>query len=127
MRRREIKKLCYEEQLEYEISSVQSVLNQLLKLPTYQNIDQEYLQKDFVKAQIELELALAALCIVLRKMHENNFLKLDRNIRKDVNSIIHSNKFSLKDENIIEVYSQQGKEQVIISTLLKYARRYLPE
>ncbi len=127
MKRREIKRLCYQEQLENEVNSVQSVLNQLLKLPTYENIDQEYLQKDFIKTQIDLELALASLCIVLRKMHENNFLRLSRNIRKDVNSIIHSNKFTLRDENVIIVHSQQGREDVYISTLLLYAREYLPK
>ncbi len=127
MKRREIKKLCYQEQLENEVNSVQSVLNQLLKLPTYENIDQEYLQKDFIKTQIDLELALASLCITLRKMHENNFLRLTRSIRKDVNSIIHSNKFTLRDENVIIVHSQQGREDVYISTLLLYAREYLPK
>lgn len=127
MSKRTIKRRCYQEQLEHEIISVQTVLNKIMKLPTYENIDQEYLKKDLIESQVDLELALAGLCIVLRKMHENSFLRLERNIREDINSIIHANRFELLDLDVIEVHSQQGKEEVRLLQLLNYSRKFIED
>ncbi len=125
MSKRTIKRRCYQEQLEHEIISVQTVLNKIMKLPTYENIDQEYLKKDLISSQVDLELALACLSIVLRKMHENSFIRLERDIREDINSIIHANRFEMVNQDVIQVHSHQGYEEVRVSVLLRYARKFI--
>ena len=84
----------------------------------------DILQKDAIRAQFDLELALASLSILLRKMAENNFIEIDRETRRDINSIIHSNKFEVENGKVI-VYSQKGEELVSIDKLLSFARSIL--
>ena len=48
---------------------------------------------------------------------ENNFIEIDSETRRDINSIIHSNKFEVEDGKVI-VYSQKGEELVNIDNLL---------
>ena len=69
-------------------------------------------------------LAFVALSILLRKMAENNFIEIDSETRRDINSIIHSNKFEVEDGKVI-VYSQKGEELVNIDNLLSFARSIL--
>ena len=63
----------------------------------------------------------------VRKMNENAFLQLHPERRKDINSIIHSNKFEFNDEHYIYVYSQKGKEDVNLLELINYAKSFLKE
>ena len=58
-------------------------------------------------------------------MAENMFIQLPAEIRKDMNSIIHSNRFEFDDQDIIYVYSQKGKEEVSLKGLLLFARSVL--
>ena len=80
-----------------------------------------------MRTRFQLELSLASLCIILRKMNENAFLQLHPERRKDINSIIHSNKFEFNDEHYIYVYSQKGKEDVNLLELIDYAKSFLKE
>ena len=61
---------------------------------------------------------------IFRKMAENNFIEIDSETRRDINSIIHSNKFEVEDGKVI-VYSQKGEELVNIDNLLSFARSIL--
>ena len=81
MNKREIKEECYLDMLEDEINSVEAVINHIKKIRNKIGIfDEAVLQKDIIRAQFDLELALASLCILLRKMSENIFIhKGDRN------------------------------------------------
>ena len=125
MNKREIKEECYLDMLEDEINSVEAVINHIKKIRNKIGIfDEAVLQKDIIRAQFDLELALASLCILLRKMSENIFIHIDVETRKDINSIIHSNKFEFKD-NKLSVYSQKGRELVNINNLLVFARSIL--
>ena len=125
MNRRMVKLECYKDMLEETINSVESVLNYIDRIKDKIGIfDDEILQKDAIRAQFDLELALANLSILLRKMAENNFIEIDSETRRDVNSIIHSNKFEVEDGKII-VYSQKGEELVNIDKLLSFARSIL--
>ena len=114
MNKREIKEECYLDMLEDELNSVDAVLNH-----------EHVIQKDLIRAYFDLELALASLCILLRKMSENLFIHIDEDIRRDINSIIHSNKFEYHDHDRIYVYSQKGKEPVDLNNLLRLARSIL--
>lgn len=126
MNKREIKEDCYLDMLEDEINSVEAVLNHIEKVNKKDGIfDSDVIQKDLIRAYFDLELALASLCILLRKMSENLFIQIDEDIRRDINSIIHSNKFEYHDHEKIFVYSQKGKELVDLINLLRFARSIL--
>ena len=125
MNKREIKEECYLDMLEDELNSVDAVLNHIEKVEIKEGIfDEHVIQKDLIRAYFDLELALASLCILLRKMSENLFIHIDEDIRRDINSIIHSNKFEVEDGKVI-VYSQKGEELVNIDNLLSFARSIL--
>lgn len=125
MDNRDIKRECYLEQLNNAVISVEMVFNQLRRLRDNNEIDQQFIVKDIIRTEFQLELALASLCIILRKMNENVFLKLTQERRKDINSIIHSNKFEFIDEHKIYVFSQKGKEDVDLYELIDYAKSFL--
>ncbi|MBM6842224.1 hypothetical protein H6A03_11995 [[Clostridium] spiroforme] len=125
MSNRKIKKECYFEQLNNALISVEMVFNQLRKLNDNDEIDRTIIIKDMIRTKFQLELSLASLCIILRKMNENDFIKLNQARRKDVNSIIHSNKFEFIDEHQIFVFSQKGKEEVDLYELIDYAKSFL--
>lgn len=126
MNYRDIKKDCYLDLLEEEIVSVEAVMNQLHRLKSHNGLfDESIIKRDIIKTQFHLELALASLCILLRKMSENQFICITQEKRRDMNSIIHSNKFEFYDEDLIYVYSQKGKEEVSIQDLLNFARSVL--
>lgn len=125
MNKRTIKLECYNEMLEDGITSVESVLNYINKIKDKVGIfENEILEKDIIRAQFDLELSLASMCILLRKMAENNFIVIDSETRRDINSIIHSNKFVFKDSDLF-VYSQKGEEIVNLEGLLSFARSKL--
>lgn len=125
MNKRTIKLECYNEMLEDGINSVESVLNYINKIKDKVGIfENEILEKDIIRAQFDLELSLASMCILLRKMAENNFIVIDSETRRDINSIIHSNKFVFKDSDLF-VYSQKGEEIVNLEGLLSFARSKL--
>ncbi len=81
----------------------------------------------FLKTKCQLELSLASLCIILRKMCENQFITLNQERRKDINSIIHSNRFDFFEDYKVYVYSQKGQEEVNIIQLLDYAKKIFKE
>ena len=126
MNKRLIKEECYLDMLEDEINSVDPVLNYIDKLKEKKGVfDDEVIQKDLIHSYFDLELPLASLCILLRKMSENMFIHIDEEIRRDINSIIHSNKFEYHDHEKIYVYSKKGKEPIELSRLMQFARSIL--
>lgn len=127
MSKREIRLSCYLEQLNIEIIKVEMVLNQLNKLSLQDEIANHIVERDKSKTKCQLELSLASLCIIMRKMAENQFVSLEMERRKDINSIIHSNRFDFFDEDKVYVYSQKGKEEVNINQLIDYARKMLKD
>ena len=125
MNKREIKEECYLDMLEDELNSVDAVLNHIEKVEIKEGIfDEHVIQKDLIRAYFDLELALASLCILLRKMSENLFIHIDEDIRRDINSIIHSNRFEYNRLEVI-VYSQKGREPVDLRGLLRFCHSVL--
>ena len=119
MDKREMKRLCYYEALEKSVISVEMVLNRLNQIESKDGIfDKDILLKDKTKTILDLELSLAGLCILLRKMTENLFIQVTTELRRDMNSIIHSNRFEYDQEVI--VYSQKGREEVDLKALLAF-------
>ena len=124
MERRNLKKDCYIDALNESLISVEKTLNLLRRLQNNRlNIEQSVVLKDISKTILDLELNLASMCILLRKMSENKFIELPSDLRRDMNSIIHSNRFDY-DEDII-VYSQKGREEVNLNDLLLFCKEIL--
>ena len=123
MKDREIKLKCYQDTLEDYVNAVESVCNQLNRLDQRKDLlDEEILLRDQIQTIFDLELSLASMCILLRKMVENQFITITSEQRRDINSIIHSNRFDFVDEDLLYVYSKQGKEEVSMQNLLLLAK-----
>lgn len=127
MNKRQIKLSCYLEQLNIEVVKVEMILNQLNRLKNNQEIANYIIERDLLKTKCQLELSLASLCIILRKMCENQFITLNQERRKDINSIIHSNRFDFFEDDKVYVFSQKGQEEVNIIQLLDYAKKIFKE
>ena len=124
MSHRNLKKDSYIDALNESLISVEKTLNLLRRLENNRlNIDEVIISKDISKTILDLELNLASMCILLRKMSENKFIELPTDLRRDMNSIIHSNRFDY-DEDVI-VYSQKGKEEVNLNDLLVFCESIL--
>ncbi len=123
--KRELKQLCYMEALEDSVVSVEMILNRLNQIEQKKGIFDAYiLSHDRTKTILDLELSLATLCILLRKMSENLLIVTPEELRRDMNSIIHSNRFEYNRLEVI-VYSQKGKEQVDLNGLMAFCHRVL--
>ena len=124
MSRRDLKKDSYYDALNESLITVEKTINLLKRLENnHLNIDENIVLRDISKAILDLELNLASMCILLRKMSENKFIELPYDLRRDMNSIIHSNRFDY-DEDII-VYSQKGREEVNLNQLLAFCKDVL--
>jgi hypothetical protein len=119
MDKRELKSICYKEALENSVVSVEMIMNRLNHLDVHSKvINEEVLYKDYIKTILDLELSLAQLCILMRKMCENQFIVISNELRRDINSIIHSNRFDYNQKII--VYSQKGEEEVDLNKILDF-------
>lgn len=124
MANRELKKMCYLDALEDSVTAVEVTLNRLKQIEAKEGVfDDVILKNDKNKTVLDLELTLATLCILLRKMSENLFIKVSDELRRDMNSIIHSNRFEYDHE--IVAYSQKGRETIELDRLLKFAHSIL--
>ena len=124
MGKRNLKKDCYIDALNESMISVEKTINLLTRLEHNRlNIDDAIVSKDISKAILDLELNLASMCILLRKMSENKFIELPTGLRRDMNSIIHSNRFDYEEDII--VYSQKGREEVNLDDLLHFCKDIL--
>lgn len=125
MAKRDMKEMCYLEALEDNVVSVEMILNRLNQIEQKKGIFDAYiLSHDRSKTILDLELSLATLCVLLRKMSENLFIVTPEELRRDMNSIIHSNRFEYDRLEVI-VYSQKGKEHVDLDALLAFCHRLL--
>ena len=103
------------------------IIEKLNRLKNNQEIANYIIERDLLKTKCQLELSLASLCIILRKMCENQFITLNQERRKDINSIIHSNRFDFFEDDKVYVFSQKGQEEVNIIQLLDYAKKIFKE
>lgn len=123
--KRELKEDCYLEVLKDNVVSVEMIMNRLRQIEHMEGIiDENILYHDRNKTILDLELALATLCVLLRKMAENLFITLSQELRKDINSIIHSNRFEYAHDEVV-VYSQKGRESVELDELLAFCHQVI--
>lgn len=113
------------EALEDNVVGVEMILNRFNQIDNKKGIFDSYiLTHDRTKAILDLELSLATLCILLRKMSENLMVAIPSELRRDINSIIHSNRFEYNRLEVI-VYSQKGREPVDLRGLLRFCHSVL--
>ena len=111
MKSRNLKEICFLEALEKSVVSVRMILNHLKQIVEKKGIfDEDILIQDKTRVILDLALSLATLSILLRKMSENQIITLEQDLRRDMNSIINSNRFEFDHEVI--VYSHKGREEV---------------
>ncbi len=123
--KRDLKRLCYLEALEDNVVGVEMILNRFNQIENQKGVFDSYiLTHDRTKATLDLELSLATLCILLRKMSENLMIVTPSELRKDMNSIIHSNRFEFNRFEVI-VYSQKGREPIDLKGLLRFCHSIL--
>lgn len=123
--KRDLKRLCYLEALEDNVVGVEMILNRFNQIDNQKGVFDSYiLTHDRTKAILDLELSLATLCILLRKMSENLMIVTPPELRKDMNSIIHSNRFEYNRFEVI-VYSQKGREPIDLKGLLRFCHSIL--
>ncbi len=113
------------EALDGSISNVKVVLNHMKKIDLQEGILEEaVLNKDRMRTILHLELALADYCILLRKMKENQFINYLPQMSKDINALIHCNRFEYHEQMII-VYSQRGEEDIDVERLISFGEEIL--
>ena len=113
------------EALEDNVVGVEMILNRFNQIDNKKGVFDSYiLTHDRTKATLDLELSLATLCILLRKMSENLMIVTPPELRRDMNSIIHSNRFEYNRLEVI-VYSQKGREPVDLRGLLRFCHSLL--
>ena len=125
MNKRELKEQCYIEALEDTLVGVEMILNRINQIKRGSDvISDDVLMHDLLKTTLDLELSLASLCIMLRKMSENLFVTLPQDLRRDINSLIHSNRFEY-DNYALSAYSQKGKEDIDLNNILNFTRNLI--
>ena len=116
----------YLQLLAENLLSVETVLNNKDKILQKKALfSKEVIVQDFYKNLTYLELSLASLGVILRKMDENHFINLPQDIRTDCNSLIHSNRFELDQNNNIIVYSKRGPEDIDIYKIIAFTKSLL--
>lgn len=124
-KKKELKRLCYLEALQDNVVGVEMILNRFDQIDEKKGVFDSYiLTHDRTKTILDLELSLATLCILLRKMSENLMIVTPQELRRDMNSIIHSNRFEYDRSEVI-VYSQKGKEVVDLRGLMRFCHSIL--
>ena len=112
MNQRQFRKLCYQERLEKTLFDVEVILNRIKKINTqYESIDEEVLNKELENCYCDLEISMALMAVIIRKLVENQFIKITDEDRSDINALIHSNRFDYKDDRVV-VYSRLSSESV---------------
>lgn len=122
--KRKVKEQCFLDNLEDSITNVEMVTNHIDKIYlTMDKIGLDYVQQDLEESYFDLEIALALMAILLRKMSENNYISIPDHLRTDINALIHSAKFIYDtNEEMIKVYSRKGEEEIHLVELLKFAK-----
>ena len=123
--KRKVKEQCFLDNLEESINNVEMITNHIDKIYlSMEKIGLDYVQQDLEESYFDLEIALALMAILLRKMSENNYITIPEHLRVDINALIHSAKFIYDtNEEMIKVYSRKGEEEIhLIELLLKFAK-----
>lgn len=121
---RYVKQQTFIEALEANINQVDMIKNRIDKIYDREDfIDDVYLNKDLNQSYFDLEIALALVAVLLRKMSENSYIHIPDYVREDVNALIHSARFEYDQKaRFIRVYSRRGEENIKLEKFLDFAK-----
>ena len=121
---RMIKKQRFLDAVEDYITNVEVIMNRIDKTYAREDvIDMKYIEQDLEESYFDLEISLATLAVLLRKMSENSYITLPQSVRDDINALIHSAKFVYDmDSRFIRVYSRRREEQIKLAHFLEFAK-----
>ena len=127
MDKRSFRKQCYKERLENTINDVEIILNRIRKLNhSYESIGEEVILRELENCYCDLELSMALLAVIIRKLVENQFTKINDDDRADINALVHSNRFDYKDDEVI-VFSRLSSENVQIEHFIELGKTILSQ
>ena len=127
MEKRDYRRLCYKERLEKVVKDVEIIENRIFQLNhTYQNISEDIINKELEDCYCDLELSLATMAIIIRKLVENQFTKISEEDRADINALIHSNRFDYLEDQI-KVYSRLSSEDVDVDHMIELGKTIIQQ
>lgn len=127
MTRREDLKECFQERLENTMHDVQVIKNQIERLESkYTMISKKVIEKELAMCYCDLEISMALMAVIIRKLAENQFITITSGQRHDVNALIHSNRFDYKDGKVM-VFSRLSQESVSIDYFLELGQKIVQE
>lgn len=125
MDKRLYRKQCYKERLENTIKDVEIILNRIRKLNhSYESIEEEFIIKELESCYCDLELSMALVAVIIRKLVENQFTKITDEDRQDINALVHSNRFDYKGDEVI-VFSRLSSENVQVEHFIELGKTIL--
>ena len=125
MDKRLYRKQCYKERLENTIKDVEIILNRIRKLNhSYESIEEEFIIKELESCYCDLELSMALVAVIIRKLVENQFTKITDEDRQDINALVHSNRFDYKGDEVI-VFSRLSSENVHVEHFIELGKTIL--
>lgn len=116
---------CFQERLANTMQDVRVISNQIERLESkYTTISQEVINKQLASSYCDLEISMALMAVIMRKMVENQFVTITNDERQDINALIHSNRLDYEDGKVM-VYSRMSKESVSIDYFLELGERLI--
>jgi len=101
MNHRENLKECFQERLEATMHDVKVIMNQIERMESqYKSISPSVIEKDLATSYCDLELSMALMAVIIRKMVENQYVTITNSERQDINALIHSNRLDYKDGKV---------------------------
>ena len=127
MDNRLFRKNCYKERLENTIKDVEIIVNRIRKLNhSYESINEEIIEKELETCYCDLELSMALVAVIIRKLVENQFTKISDEDRQDINALVHSNRFDYMGDEVI-VFSRLSSEDVQIEHFIELGKSILDQ
>ena len=112
MSQRAKRKNRFADNLDNTLDNVEMILTHINNMESKRGtIEDRYINAELKNSYIDLEIAMALSAVILRKLSESQFIELKGNMRNDINTLIHSNRFEYnKRSGKIFVYSKKSTE-----------------
>lgn len=124
-----VRKENFIEYLEKTMIGIDICRNQIIRLENRKYdevIDRRVVERDLMDAYCELDIQMSFLAILIRKLNENNLIRLDGNFRNQVNALIHSLKFVYEEDHIL-VSSKFDREHIDLEVFLNETKNIMKQ
>lgn len=129
MSQRAKRKNRFADNLDNTLDNVEMILTHINNMESKRGtIEDRFINAELKNSYIDLEIAMALSAVILRKLSESQFIDLKGNMRNDINTLIHSNRFEYnKRSEKVFVYSQKSTEVVDVDAFISYGRKIIDE